>query len=80
MDLNKIDRRAFIAKLGGASAIATIPASILADKLEDEMIATLETKQECAPTGQLPGEPPSTIRKGAGIIFNADRVKTLKPF
>ena len=79
MDLSKIDRRAFIAKLGGASAIATIPASILADKLEDEMIATLETKEECGPTGQLPGEPPSTIRKGAGIIFNADRVKTLKP-
>lgn len=66
MDLKTIDRRAFIARLGGASAVAGMSASALADELEDEMLARLEDGRQCP-------EPESSIRRGSGTIFDKAR-------
>lgn len=72
MDFEQFDRRAFIARLGGAAAVASMAPSALADELEDEMIARLDSAPECKPA-----ETP--IRRGAGILFNEDRIPTLEP-
>jgi len=72
MNADKIDRRAFIARLGGATAIATMSASTLADELEDEMLKNLEAKCE-------PAEPEkrAKMRRGGGILFDSVRIPEL---
>lgn len=72
MDIDDVDRRAFIAKLGGAAAVASMTPSALADRVEDEMVARLETAAACEP-------PEPAVRRGAGIVFNTERTPTLAP-
>ena len=58
----EIDRRAFIAALGGAAAIETMASEELADALEHHMMDAID--QQGAPNNQL------AIRRGAGSIFS----------
>lgn len=70
MDWNAIDRRSFIARLGGATAVAGMSASALADEVEDEMLARLEASKTCQ------REEPQ-VRRGTGTIFRTDRSREL---
>ncbi len=74
MNGDTIDRRAFITRLGGATAIATMSASALADELEDEMLKNLEAKCEPAP---VETEQRAKMRRGGGILFDAVRIPEL---
>ena len=73
----EIDRRAFLATLGGAAAIETMSAEALADALEHHMMDELDqaaqgaTAQTASPTdAPVPG---ATARRGAGSLFVAQR-------
>lgn len=70
MKWESIDRRDFIARLGGASAVAGMSATALADELEDEMLAR-------TPAGKPCPEPESPLRRGTGIIFDKERTGDL---
>lgn len=63
----QIDRRTFIAKLGGAAAIATMSSETLADALEHKMIAELDNK--AVETLTTKSNNVKTVRKGVGGIF-----------
>ncbi len=58
----EIDRRVFIAALGGVAAIETMPAEELADALEHHMMDAID--QQGAQNNQL------AVRRGAGSIFS----------
>jgi len=72
MNGNSIDRRAFIARLGGAGAVAGMSATALADEVEDQMLARLDAGKPCP-------EPESPLRRGTGYIFDKSRGGTLEP-
>ena len=80
MDSSRIDRRAFIAKLGGAATVAGMSASTLADELEDELIeaTTGPEKAEEQPAKPVRRER-AKMRRGAGGIFDERRVPELSP-
>ncbi|MDP6050941.1 MAG: hypothetical protein QF879_01200 [Candidatus Latescibacteria bacterium] len=63
-----IDRRSFIAKLGGAAAVLATAPELLAEKLEDEMIRKLENSSQPAPPIQQEISE-RTNRRGTGRIF-----------
>jgi hypothetical protein len=69
----EIDRRAFIASLGGAAAIELMPSESLADALEHHMIERLDAGGEAA--APMDGEAAAladdvqVVRRGAGSIF-----------
>jgi hypothetical protein len=81
-DVN-IDRRAFIAKLGGAAAVAAMAPEALAEELEHEMIDMLGQDQQPpaqAPSGQQTRLPPfQEVYKGIGHVFDKRRGEELKP-
>ena len=56
----QIDRRAFLATLGTASAISAMPSEALADALEHHMMDKLD---EQTTTNEL------KVRRGAGMLF-----------
>lgn len=66
-----IDRRRFFARLGGSAAVAAMPASLLADELENELLRTTEEVAEAAPRPEP--ERQRRLRRGAGSLFNAER-------
>ena len=70
-----IDRRAFIASLGGAAAVEAMSSEAKADALEHYMIEQLE--QPGAPATQAPPTdapiPGATSRRGVGGLFVAGR-------
>ena len=76
MNVGNIDRRAFIARLGGAAAVAGMTASALADELEDEMVRKLEASQACDPPPPEP-EKRAKMRRGGGILFDSVRIPEL---
>ncbi|SVB60102.1 uncharacterized protein METZ01_LOCUS212956 [marine metagenome] len=64
----KIDRRAFIAKLGGSAAVLTMAPELLAEELEDEMLRELDKPiQQKTPMQEESEE--RTNRRGTGRIF-----------
>ena len=66
----EIDRRAFIASLGGAAAIQTMSPETMADALEHHMMERLD--REAAPGGEaLAVEEPLHNRRGTGSLFTA---------
>ena len=75
----EIDRRAFLATLGTAAVVETMPSEALADALEHHMMETLD--EQGAANNAL------TIRRGAGSLFGgggssggtARELKTLEP-
>jgi len=79
-----IDRRRFIAKLGGAAAVATMSSEVLADALEDELMENAYGYDEmgsrrygaeaCAEREIFTGG--RDLRRGAGWIFD----KTKMPY
>lgn len=69
MNEQPIDRRAFIARLGGATAVATMSATTLADELEDELI------ERAKPA--TPPRPETTVRRGVGRVFDKQRMPEL---
>ncbi len=74
MNVDKIDRRAFIARLGGATALTTLSASTLADELEDELIRVASADT----TPPKPRRRPrAEVRRGSGAIFDKKRVASL---
>ena len=88
----EIDRRAFIASLGGASAVALMTSEQKADALEhymeDELDAAVAARQEQAPKFPTMAELEAQdakrtgVRRGAGNLFNAgngDRPRGLLP-
>lgn len=78
MNVDKIDRRAFIAKLGGAAALSSIPASVLADELEEEMIRVAQANPEPDPEPEPEPRPDrAAVRRGSGTIFDKKRITTL---
>src|SRR5437660_9653636 len=64
----EIDRRAFLATLGGAAAIEAMPSEALADALEHHMMETLDAAVGGEASAAL-AEPEPIIRRGAGSIF-----------
>ena len=72
MTTRTLDKRTFIARLGGASAVAGMSASTLADELEDALIETSTPKPE-----QQEPKKRANIRRGAGGIFDKDRIPDL---
>ena len=48
-----IDRRAFITKLGGAAAVATMAPEVLAEAVEHEMMHELDQAAQKPPDGCL---------------------------
>lgn len=74
MNAGNIDRRAFFARLGGATAVAAMSTSALADELEDEMLRKLEASQNCEPP---PPPERAKMRRGSGIVFDAVRIPEL---
>lgn len=69
-----IDRRAFIAKLGGAAAIATMSPEILADALEHEMMDQLDQVAPPPLGGPMVRMPDSDeLRRGTGRLFDKRR-------
>ncbi|HEV8345254.1 MAG TPA: hypothetical protein VGQ16_01705, partial [Vicinamibacterales bacterium] len=82
----EIDRRAFIASLGGAAAVAAMESEAKADALEHYMEEQLD-EQVAAAQGTTPGQPEkfptvaeieerigqSNIRRGAGSLFASNR-------
>ena len=77
----EIDRRSFIAKLGGAAAVLTMAPEVLAEALEDEMIHELDNSflQE-TPQQQKTEDPPEpTHRRGTGRIFRNRKELTPLP-
>lgn len=80
MNFENIDRRAFIAKLGGAAAVAGMTASTLADALEDELVQELDAEDVEITAGNKPTEKKrANMRQGAGSIFDADRYPEIEP-
>src|SRR5258706_8562126 len=69
-----IDRRAFIAGLGGAAAVDAMSSEALADALEHHMLAQLEQPQAAPQTAAPPTDAPlpgATSRRGVGLLFVA---------
>lgn len=64
-----IDRRRFFARLGGSAAVAAMPASVLADELEHEMMQSAGSSAQA----EAPAKRRRAVRRGAGGIFNAER-------
>src|SRR5215510_14037939 len=60
-----IDRRAFLASIGGAVAIQTMSSDSLADSLEHYMVARLD--QRAGPSLDEPNKRP--YRRGVGSLF-----------
>jgi len=73
---NPIDRRKFIARLGGAGVVAGMSATALADELEDELVAASTPAAEDAPPARRPR---AEMRRGAGGIFDKRRNPELDP-
>ena len=78
----EIDRRAFIASLGGATAVALMTSEQKADALEGYMEETLDAAAQQGGQPQAPPKYPTmaeieeanakrTVRRGGGNIFNA---------
>lgn len=76
MNVRNLDRRAFIAKLGGAAAVAGMTASALADELEDEL---LEASTQPARQEKPKRQPRAEMRRGGGGIFDKRRLPELDP-
>src|SRR2546425_8333519 len=87
----EIDRRAFIASLGGAAAVAGMDSEAKADALEHYMEEQLD-EQAAAIQGETPQKFPTVaeieaqietrnFRQGAGSLFASNRgnVKKLEP-
>jgi hypothetical protein len=74
-----IDRRSFIAKLGGAAAVLTMAPELLAEELEDEMIRELDNsfQQETPQQQETEDRPEPTHRRGTGRVFT--NMKELPP-
>lgn len=68
-----INRRALLTKLGGASAIAILPAEALADALEHELMDQAAYGPECSEIDII--KVGRDVRRGAGQIFD----KTIVP-
>jgi hypothetical protein len=87
----EIDRRAFIASLGGAAAVAAMSHEARADALEDYSIEALDQAvAQAQGRGQAPRTPPTvaeieerittrTTRRGVGNIFVSGRNMTRLP-
>jgi hypothetical protein len=69
-----IDRRAFIAKLGGAAAVATMAPEVLAEAIEHEMMDELDQAAQ-KPTADVFGRfpPIEEVRGGMGLVFDKRR-------
>jgi hypothetical protein len=65
-----IDRRAFLATLGGATAVEAMSSEALADALEHYMMDQLDQPAQAPTDAPLPG---AVFRRGAGSLFVADR-------
>lgn len=72
MTKGSIDRRRFVAGLGGATAVAGMSATALADELEDALMLA-STRQPDRPKRK----PRANVRRGAGGIFDKHRVPEL---
>lgn len=67
-----IDRRAFIASLGGAAAVEAMSSEALADALELHMLEQLDQGAPAAPSTDAP-MPGAVARRGVGGLFVAGR-------
>lgn len=68
----EIDRRAFLASLGGAAVLTTLDAEAKAEALEHYMMDVLDgtiVDGEAAAAQVVPAPPDATIRRGAGSLF-----------
>ena len=72
---DQIDRRAFIARLGGTAALSTMGATALADELEDAQLEA-SLRQPEKPKNK-PG-PRAEVRRGAGSVFDKRRNPVLE--
>lgn len=63
----KVDRRALLARLGGAAAIAALPQESLADALEQELMSEASYAPPCADLDII--NMGDGIRRGAGQLF-----------
>ena len=72
MENLSIDRRAFIAKLGGAAAVLTMSSEALAESLEHEMIDALDRSMQNTPPQQQ-FERSEDYRRGGGRVFDKKR-------
>jgi hypothetical protein len=84
----EVDRRAFIAGLGGVAAVSLMSAEAKADALEDFLMAQLNRAQDGTPAGKFPTAADieaqietRPTRRGVGNLFVAARgnVKRLPP-
>ena len=75
MLLQKIDRRALIAKLGGASAVAALPSEALADALEHELMEAAQYGPACVDKDIIAVG--RDVRRGAGQLFDKSIVEHL---
>src|SRR5919201_1415725 len=64
----EIDRRAFLASLGGAAVIETMSSEALADALEHHMMDSLDAAVGGEASALAP-PPDAVIRRGAGSLF-----------
>ena len=64
----EIDRRAFVATLGGTAAIEAMSSEALADALEHHMVEQLEQAAPAAPPTDAP-LPGAVARRGVGSLF-----------
>lgn len=85
----EIDRRAFVATLGGAAAVETMSSESLADALESHMIEQLDQTGGAAPAAARATDAPmpgAVARRGVGSLFVGENspegprpLKTLEP-
>ena len=72
---DQIDRRAFIARLGGTAAVSTMGATALADELED---AQLEASLRPPKQPGNKSRPRAEVRRGSGSVFDKLRTPVLE--
>jgi len=78
MNAKRLDRRHFIAKLGGAAAVAGMSATALADELEDEQVESWTRPRQQPDAAERPRRRArAETRRGAGAIFDKRRIPEL---
>jgi hypothetical protein len=65
----EIDRRAFLASIGGVAVLQTLDPEAKAEALEHYMMDVLDGHVHDGEAQVLPAPPEATIRRGAGSIF-----------
>ena len=71
-----VDRRAFLASLGGVALVESLDSEAKAEALEHYMMEALDAS---AGGGQVAPPPDPTIRRGAGNVFSQGRMPQVEP-